>query len=300
MGRWLAGALAIALLTIPRGAAADGRVLERLDAVHAACEASREAGPARLYVLTVDPGWGFGPHRERAGRLPVDTRRNLRALDGRVSLLITHFEPVAFDAEAAEVPHLRRAAEAGARLRIGFFLGFDEPRRAACVVRNRHAVTIVRADLAFAELVSAEGERLARAQSDRLRAWRDDRERLAIPGDGPRGAVGEARFSNGGAAPEGWQAALEGERVRAAIARCHDEGVGRGAAADAQVVVRLNVETRTGRVRRADVALSSVGDDEEARCIARALGSHAGLTPGPSSWQAEVVDLSVPVRLTAD
>ena len=88
--------------------------------------------------------------------------------------------------------------------------------------------------------------------------------------------------------------------TREAIARCHAEGVARGAAHEGRVVVRLNVETRTGRVRRADVALSSLGDTEEAECIARALGSSSSLGPGPSGWQADVVDLSVPVRLVTD
>jgi hypothetical protein len=299
MGRWLLGALC-ALFAIPATASADGRPLATLDAVHEACAEAREAVHPELYVLELDAGWRFAPHRPRADELPVDTRRNLRALDGRVSVLLTGFEPVGFDADEAQARALREAARAGTTLRIGFFLGFDEPRRAPCVVRNRHAVTIVRADLAFAELVSSAGERVARTETDRLRAWTDDREALAIPGEGPRGAVGEARFSNGTAAPASWQQALANPELRGAVAQCHAAGVQRGAAGDGQVVVRLNVETRTGRVRRADVALSSLGDDEEAECLARAVGRHAGLGPGPSSWQAEFVDLTVPLRLAAD
>ena len=56
------------------------------------------------------------------------------------------------------------------------------------MVRSAHAVTIVRADLAFAELVS-EGRALARTETDRLRAWLDDQEGLAVPGEGPRGVA---------------------------------------------------------------------------------------------------------------
>jgi hypothetical protein len=75
--------------------------------------------------------------------------------------------------------------------------------------------------------------------------------------------------------------------------------VARGVPPDGQVVVRLNVETRSGRIRRADVAITSI-DPDESECIARALGTGASLPPGPTSWGADVVDLSVPVRLAAD
>lgn len=289
-----------ALVLLPATAAADARTLGSLDAVHDACGEARDAQRPALYVIALDPGWRFGAHRRRAEELPVDTRRNLAALDGRVALLLTGLESPAFEADEARARALRQAARAGATLRLGFFLGFDEPRRQACVVRNRFAVTIVRADLAFAEVVGGDGERIARADTDRLRAWLDDQEELTIPGEGPRGAVGDARFANGTAAPEGWQRVLSGAEARAGIAQCHAAGVQRGASGDGQVVVRLNVETRTGRVRRADVALSSIGDDEDAECIARAVGSHSSLPPAPPTWQAEFVDVSVPVRLAVD
>jgi hypothetical protein len=76
--------------------------------------------------------------------------------------------------------------------------------------------------------------------------------------------------------------------------------VRRGATEQGQVVVRLNIETRTGTIRRSDVALSSIGDNTEAECIAQAVGTGSTLTPGPNTWQAEFVDLSVPVHLVAD
>lgn len=288
--------LLILLVALPGSALADANALENLAAVHGACEAAREPTSSRLYVIEVDPGWELAARR--GDRVPVSTRRNLMALDGRVSLLISGLEPVAFEADEAVGRALRDAAAAGARLKLGFFLGFDDPGRQPCLVRGQHAVTIVRVDLAFAELVSSADERVARAETDRLRAWLDDREALAIPGEGPRGAVGEARFPNGTAAPEAWQRALAA--ARPGIARCHAEGVARGATPEGQVVVRLNVEARTGDVRRADVALSSVGDGAEAECIARALGSGVALGAGPSNWQAQFVDLAVPVRLVVD
>lgn len=292
MGR---GLLALLLCALPASAAAQGRALESIDAVHEACAEVREVETAHLYVVEVEPGWRFGPVRE--GVLTLDTGRNFNAFDGHVSLLVPRAEHVGFEVSEEEAARLRRA---NARLRIGFFIGFDDSTRQPCLVRSRFAVTIVRADLAWVELVDGSGERLARADTDRLRAWNDDREALAIAGEGPRGAVDPATFSNGSAPPESWQTALGSAAAREAIGRCHAEGVARGAAHEGRVVVRLNVETRTGRVRRADVALSSLGDTEEAECIARALGSGSSLPPGPNSWQAEVVDLSVPVRLVTE
>lgn len=292
MGR---ASLALLVCLLPASAAAQGRVLESIEAVHAACAEVREAEMAALHVLEVEPGWRFGPTRD--GALTLDTGRNFDAFDGHVSVLVPRAERVGFEVSEEDAARLRRA---NARLRVGFFIGFDDSTRQPCLVRSRFAVTIVRADLAYVELIDEAGERLARAETDRLRAWNDDREALAIAGEGPRGAVDAARFSNGSAPPDTWQTALQSAATREAIARCHVEGVARGAAPEGRVVVRLNVETRTGRVRRADVALSSLGDTEEAECIARALGSSATLPAGPASWQAEVVDLAVPVRLVTD
>ncbi|MGE0786768.1 MAG: hypothetical protein AB7S26_13935 [Sandaracinaceae bacterium] len=292
--RSLAPMVILALSLAPGSARADAEALESVAAVHEACEQAREGGRPHLYVIDVDDGW------RTAGQdhLRVEVRRNLRAFDGHVAILLTHFQSIEFEIEDAErIASLRRAAQEGARLRLGFFLGFDDPNRQACLVRNEHAVTIVRADLAFAELRQGETA-LARAEDDRLRAWQDDQETLAIPGEGPRGAVGDARFTNGAAAPESWQHALAAAETRGLIGRCHADGVQRGAAPDGQVVVRLNIETRTGRIRRADVALSSVSDDAEAECIAHAVGQTTTLSAAPPEWRADVVDLAVPVRVT--
>ncbi len=297
MDRVLLATIASVALALPAVARAE-EALTSLDAVHEACEASREQVRPHLYTLEVS--YRLGVHRADQGRIYVDTRRNLRALEDHVSMLLSGLEPIAFEADADQARALREAASSGARLRVGFFLGFDDPGRQPCVVRGAAAVTIVRADLAYAELVTSEGERLARTETDRLRAWLDDQSDLAIPGEGPRGMVGEASFDTAQPPPDAWQRALEAAPLRARIGQCHAEGTARGAAEEGQVVVRMNIETRTGRVRRADVAISSLGDAEEGECIARALGSQAQIPAAPSSWQAEVVDLSVPVRLTAN
>jgi len=292
MARWLAAVAFIC--AVPASARADAEVLDSLEAVHEACGSARDAGRARLFEIEVEGGWRFRTARD--GVLVVDTGRNFRALDDRVSLLVPREEHLGFEvADGGEA--LRRAA---GRLRVGFFLAFDDRHRQPCLVRNRFAVTIVRADVAYLELVDGSGARLARTETDRLSAWQDAVEDLAIAGEGPRGAVGSARFGDGSAPPPTWQAALPDADTRARIGQCPAEGLQRGAAPDGQVVVRLNVETRTGRIRRADVALSSVGDDAEAECIARALGATATLPPGPATWTAPVVDLSVPVRVVSD
>lgn len=292
MGRAVAFLLVCAL---PAAAAAQGTALDSIEAVHEACTDARELEGQRLFVLEVEEGWRFAGYRD--GALRIDTGRNFRALDGHVSVLVPREEHLGFELSEEDAARVRGS---DARLRVGFFLGFDDSTRQPCLVRSRFAVTIVRADVAWIELVDASGARVARGETDRLRAWNDDREALAIAGQGPRGAIEAARFTNGTAPPETWQGALESAGTREGIARCHTEGVARGAAREGRVVVRLNVETRTGRVRRADVALSSLGDAEEAECIARALGASSTLPPGPTSWQAEVVDLAVPVRLVVD
>ncbi len=287
-------ALLVALvLVVPSAALADARLLTSIDEVHQVCEEARDRTTPELLVIEVEPGWSLSAS-ESGPR--IDGRRRLAAFDGHVSLHLTGFEPIPFEVPEEIRGSLAQRVAQGARLRLGFFLGFDDRRRQPCLVRNAHAVTIVRADVAFAEILDGE-RRIARSEHDRLRAFNDDQETFAVPGQGPRGAVGDARFVNGAAAPASWQQALEAEPTRAQISQCHAEGLGRGAAPEGQVVVRLNVETRTGRVRRADVALSSVGDDGEAECIARAVGAGASLPPGPAEWRAEVVDLAVPVRL---
>ena len=285
-------ALVVLCAAVPTAAHAEAELTE-IAAVHEACERARASSASPLYVMQVE--YRLGRYDEEDARLYVNTRRNLRALEGHVSLLLSGLEPIAFEVPDGEVSALRGAASRGAVLRVGFFLGFDDSTRQHCVVRSAHAVTIVRADLAFAEL-TADGRALARTETDRLRAWLDDQEGLAVPGEGPRGVVGAASFDNAQAPPATWQRALEAAQAR--FGQCHAEGVARGAAPEGRVVVRLNVESRTGRIRRADVALSSLGDDEEATCVARALGA-AQLGPAPSGW-AEVVDLSVPVRLVVE
>jgi hypothetical protein len=64
-------------------------------------------------------------------------------------------------------------------------------------------------------------------------------------------------------------------------------------------VVRLSVDTRSGRVVGTEVELSSLGSQGGAACVARALREHLHLEPAPQLGVARV-DLSVPVRLAAD
>lgn len=285
---------------LPASARADAVRLDALPRVHEACLSARQRTRPRLYVMDVEPGWRFGRRHTNAGVLPIDNQRNLVALDGRVSILFSGLETVTFEAASEEAAQaLRDAARAGARLRIGFFLGFDDPGRQPCLVRGAHSITIVRADLAFAELVSSSDERIARSETDRFTAWSDDTDQLAIPGEGPRGAVQHASFVDGTEPPEAWLRALRAASARGAIAQCHAAGIALGASREGEVVVRLNVEARSGRVRRADVALSSIGNTAEAECLARAVGG-LSLPPGPPEWRAEVVDVSATVRLTAE
>lgn len=274
------------------------RAIESLEAMHNACRTARERVRARLYTIDVSPGWRL--QRDEESSFRVDDRRNLSAMNGRVSLLLSGLETIAFEAGSPEAATaLSQVHSRDIQLRVGFFLGFDEPMRPPCLIRNAHAVTVVRADLAYAELRDAQGRRIGRMQTDRLRAWGDDTNAFTVPGEGPRGVVSAVSLGNAVDPPSSWAQALGSRRIARTIGRCHRDGLSRNASREGQIMVRLNVETRSGSIRRADVSLSSVGDPVEAECVAQALG-RASLQPAPRQWSARAVDLEVTVRVAAD
>lgn len=292
-------------LARPTPVAAQGSELASVEALHSACRVSERPGRRQLHVLTVHSGdWEFGDYMRGDRFLPVDTSRNLRALNGSAELFTAGFETVGFGARGDRIRELRGAAEAGAHLRIGFFLAFENLSRRACLIRGVGVgVTAVRIDLAFSEIVDGEGAVLAREDSERFRAWADDDETDGVQGQGPRGAVFPAMISGGaGVAPEPWQRVLEASNqgaLRAALATCHGAAVERGATESAQVVVRLTVDPRSGSIRSREVELSSLGDPEGATCVSAALASHLRF-PAVGEHQTRAIELSVPVRLRAD
>lgn len=229
------------------------RPLSDLDAVRAACRESEGEGRRELYSVEV-PRFRFGaPEEDEPGRLFVDTARNLRALNGALELFSAGLEPIGFAARGARSTQLQEGA---ARLRLGFFLGFDGTGQ-ACVLRSAAGVTTVRMDLAFAELLDARGRVIAREDTERLRAWSDDLEEVRpveIGAPIPRGGAVDVR---------GLESALP------AIAACHVAGVAQGASADAQVSVRLTV--RSGQIAEATTELSSLGSRRATRCVIDAL-----------------------------
>lgn len=287
------------LLIGPAARADEVRTLATLQEVHEACRAQRARPASEIFVVELEPDWRFGTLDEE-GFLAIEPRRNFRALEGRVELIPARLEAIGVVATPERADELEAARARGARLRVGFFLGLDEPDRTACVLRSRHGITTVRMDVAFVELVAPDGSVLARQDTERLRAWRDDEERAAIPGRGPRAAIGPATTPSG-TPPVGWQRAVDeaaSAEVGRAVADCHRQGVARGADAHGRVVVRLRVDARTGSVLASEPALSDVGDSDEAGCIAGAFRGLA-LPPAPAD-SARVVELSVPVRLAAD
>jgi hypothetical protein len=294
-------ALALALALAPRAALAQDLPLLSVADVGAACDAARAGEHERLFSIVIDPGWRFRPLETEladdgtvaASALPIDTRRNLRALRGRVEVMPAGLETIGFSASESRALELEAANVNGARLRIGFFLGFDEPGRSACLVRGSRAISLVRMDVAFLELLDAEGRVLVRQDTDRFTSWSDDLGRDVLPGSGPRASVGEATVSTG-RLPASWQGALSGPELGAALGRCHEAGIGRGADGDASVRVRLTVE-RSGRVVASTVELANVGDEDELRCIEGAVGA-LSLPGGPPELPARL-DVLVPIRL---
>lgn len=241
-------------------------------ALHGACRDAERTGPRELYVVEVRR-WRFGEYDREHGVLVVDTRRNLRVLGGAAEILPTGLETIGFVANRTRARELRERE--GSRLRLGFFLGFDGHGQ-PCVIRPAVSVTLVRADLAFVEMLDERGRVVAREDTERLRAWQDDAERDAIPGEGPRGRV------EAGDLPGPLQATLSREATRAALARCHVAAVERGANPEARVVVRVEPE-------EARVAISSLGDEEGDACVLDVV--RGALGAGASAL--------VPVRFTA-
>jgi hypothetical protein len=280
----------------PAAAQSSDRPLASLDAVVAACRGADEEGhTTTLYSITVDGAWRFDERDEDF--LPLDTRRNLRAMSGSVELLPSHMEMIGFVANDARGTQLEAARSHGARLRVGFFLGFDDPERSSCLIRPRAGVTLVRMDVAFVEIVDATGGLVARDDTERYRSWHDDEGRDGIPGTGPRAAIGTPSIADGAAVPDGWARAVRGAAALVrTVGRCHADGVTRGAQPDATIRVRLRVEGRTGHVNESSVEIANVGDTDEVDCIVEAVG-HLDLPAGSGDVAGRAVDLSIPITL---
>ncbi|MFO0693507.1 MAG: hypothetical protein U0230_08125 [Polyangiales bacterium] len=271
-----------------------------LEAMRAACAESQQDGPRRLYSAVVPSGsWRFAAYDPEEGFLVVDTRRNLRTLGGSVELIPARLEPIGFVAseERADVL-VEQSRQLALSLRVGFFLGFDSPSRTMCVLRSNVGVTTARIDVAYVELVDAEGRVYAREESERLRAYSDDAERNAVPGEGPRAAIGEARVVRGAAfgAPQRRAFADAQGTIRGAVGACYAAAVQRGASHEAQLVVRLTVDAAAGTIQQVETEISSLGDAQGNACIGEAF---RGLRlPAAAAGPATVVE--VPVRLVAD
>jgi hypothetical protein len=261
-----------------------------------ACNDSQGTGPRELFAVDVENrSWSFGAWEE--GLLPIASQRNLRAYRGAAELFSAGFETFGFVTNRGRARELQRARQQGASLRVGFFLGFDNPDRTLCLVRPAAGVTTVRMDIAYVELTDARGRVIAREDTDRLRAWLDDQESSAVAGEGPRGAVGRPLVHAGRSdVPDAWartyERAAAGD-LGAAIARCHAEGVARGANEEGAVIVRLQVDARSGAIVDHGVELADIGDAREAQCIERAV---AGVRLPPDAAGGTVL-LSVPIQL---
>lgn len=284
-----------AALLSPRPANAEGIAIEDVATLHRACRAADRSSSDELYVVELPAGrWRFARYMPSEEVLPVDTRRNLRLLGGSVEIFPSRFESVGFRASAERAMELR--AVQGGVLRLGFFLGYDEPRRHACLIRPAVSVTTVRVDVAFVELLDEKGAVLAREDSPRLRQWRERREANAIAGSGPRGAIDSANFADGRALPESMQRELQRAELGKALGRCMADVVARGGAREGRVLVRLRIAP-SGRAEQASVALSTLGDDAGGRCVAEGL---KGAVQFSDARRTGSFEISVPVRLVAD
>ena len=306
-------ALGVSLCGGASGARAqDSLELRDIAAVQRACRDATGPGERALYSVAVPrEQWRFGGMQlnevansdatgvtmAESGTLFIDTQHNLRIVDGHAEVLPAGLEPIGFTVSRERARLLERARTDGASLRLGFFLGMDGRDGTLCVVRSTAAVTLVRAEVAFIELVSASGAVVAREDTERLRSLRDDTDQAA--GDGPRASI-EPPYGN--TVPPSWtEALLAAPRgaVGRALSACHATGLAHGAARDGSVVVRLDVLARTGAVRGSEIEIAANDDADEAQCVAHAL---AGVTLPPLSEVRDerVLALSVPVHLLGE
>jgi hypothetical protein len=228
------------------------------------------------------------------GTLYVDTQHNLRIVGGRAELVPAGLEAIGFTVSRERARLLEQVRAGGASLRVGFFLGMDGRDGTLCVVRSAAAVSLVRAEVAFLEVVAGDGRVVAREDTERLRALRDDGD--DAPAEGPFATIGTPY---GTSVPASWETALVGAPRGAtgrALAACHAAGLARGAASDGSVVVRLEASTRTGVVRHAELEIAANDDEEEATCLVRALRG-VSLPALADSREDRTIVLSVPVRL---
>ncbi len=267
----LAIVVSLAALATPATSRAESSI-DNIGDLHGACRESAGSGTRKLYVVEV-PRYQFAEYDRERGMLLVDTRRNFRVLRGSAEIFPTGLESIGFVANRERARELRTLN--GAKLRLGFFLGYDGSGQ-PCVIRSAVAVTMVRADVAFVELVDDDGRVVAREDSDRLRAWLDDQERDAIPGEGPRGIVDVDDV------PPALHRALGAAPLRAALAECHAAAVERGATEDGRMVLRF-VPGEEPRVM-----ISSLSDRDEEACVLRAVRPAV-----PSGSQ-----VSIPLRFT--
>jgi hypothetical protein len=253
------GFFALSMLTLPSLASAEVEV-ESLETLHDACHSAPRRDRAVLYMTQLE-NFRFHAHDARSGLLAVDTRRNFRILEGAAELFPSGLESIGFPATRDRAGELRRY---GRKLRVGFFLAFDGGQ--ACLVRPAAAVTTVRIDVAYVELLNGRGQVLAREDTERLRAWRDD----DVPEPGL--SFGELEVQEGDAIVTG---ALQSKR--AALLACFTSAVARGATRRAMVTLRLRVTG--GRVAHVETELSSLGDREGVECLrASLLGAPANGT----------------------
>lgn len=257
-----------------------------------ACEVAEQPGPRRLYRVDVPPG-AFVLEDGEDGQLVLPVRRALRVVRGQVEIFPSHMTPWHLSTDPGTARRVRRAASTGGHLRVGFFLGFDEHRKQVCVIRPQSGVTTVRADLAYIDVVSANGALVMRESTERLRAWLDDRPSATEGGTtGPSVRLMYATVAGQGKDTEAsaaWLGVLRTQVVlpaQSCLRSAQDARLPR----ELTVIVQWPVE-RTGRPGAPTVQLSDLGEGRLDACVRDAIAS-ATFTAEPA-----MADAALKVRL---
>lgn len=226
----------------------EGSRLPDIGTLQRACEVA--AGEPVLHWVEIrNPAMEYDAD---VGQVVVQTNgRNLALFGGAAELLA--LEPIGLLANPGRAEELLRASQEGARLRVGFVMGLED---AQVCVRPSFSVTVVRASLAFTELVDREGAVLGRDDRAVLRHWQSAR-----PRSRQRVEIGELL---GAGVPEGNAARVS--RGLSGFAQCFESALERGAGFEnADVSMELTVEQ--GRVRRIEVPMTTLRDEQAMGCL---------------------------------
>ena len=258
--------------------------------VRAQLRAARERVARQLNVVALpSTQFRFIEYDEDRSELEIDTRRNLRAFGGDVELFPAGFAGLRVTpADARRLVDLQRRGQLS--LRIAFVLGAGTSDRPCFAVSRPGAPTVVRIEVAYLELVGAEGRVLARKDTERYEDLVEELRAARALGAGPSVVISGPTVSGDTAVA----AVFAGEAARPiqrSLLDCYRQGLRLNARLQGALVVAIEIQS-SGQVRSARLEVDSLGDAATSGCILAALRA----VPMPRRRRGET-RVSVPILL---